>query len=52
MVSKVAHMRYTSAMAIIDDIYANVDDFGLVTSAEAKEFGIPNTELVQSQPPA
>lgn len=49
MMSKVVHMRYTSAMAIIDDIYANVDDFGLVTSAEAKEFGIPNTELVQQE---
>jgi len=49
MVSKVVHIRYTSAMAIIDDIYANVDDFGLVTSAEAKEFGIPNTELVQQE---
>ena len=49
MMSKVVHIRYTFAMAIIDDIYANVDDFGLVTSAEAKEFGIPNTELVQQE---
>ncbi len=47
MMSKVVHIRYTFAMAIIDDIYANVDDFGLVTSAEAKEFGMRHTELVQ-----
>ena len=36
-------------MAIIDDIYANVDDFGLITSSEARELGIPNTELVQQE---
>lgn len=47
--SKVAHIRYTIDMAIIDDIYANVDDFGLITSAEARELGIPNTELVQQE---
>ena len=34
-------------MAIIDDIYANVDDFGLITSAEARELGVSNAELVQ-----
>lgn len=34
-------------MAIIDDIYGNVDDFGLITSAEARELGVSNTELVQ-----
>lgn len=34
-------------MAITDDIYANVDDFGLITSAEARELGISNVELVQ-----
>ena len=34
-------------MAIIDDIYGNVDDFGLITSGEAKALGISNTELVQ-----
>lgn len=34
-------------MAIVDNIYDNVDDFGLITSREAKALGIPNTELVQ-----
>ncbi len=34
-------------MAIIDKIYNSVDDFGLITSAEAKELGVTNTELVQ-----
>ena len=34
-------------MAIIDDIYGNVDDFGLITSAEARELGVSNKELVQ-----
>lgn len=34
-------------MAIIDDIYADVDDFGLITSAEAKELGVSNVELAQ-----
>ena len=34
-------------MAIIDDIYGNVDDFGLITSAESRELGISNAELVQ-----
>ena len=41
------HMRYTFGMTIIDDIYGDVDDFGLITSSEAKELGVPNTELVQ-----
>lgn len=36
-------------MAIIDDIYANVDDFGLITSAEAKELGVSNMELAQQE---
>lgn len=36
-------------MAIIDDIYANVDDFGLITSAEARGLGVPNTEMVQQE---
>lgn len=36
-------------MAIIDDIYANVDDFGLITSAKAKELGISNSEMVQQE---
>lgn len=34
-------------MAIIDDIYANVDDFGLITSAEARGLGVSNAELAQ-----
>ncbi|MBR3326957.1 MAG: type IV toxin-antitoxin system AbiEi family antitoxin domain-containing protein [Atopobiaceae bacterium] len=36
-------------MAIIDDIYANVDDFGLITSTEARELGVSNSELVQQE---
>lgn len=36
-------------MAIIDDIYANVDDFGLITSAEAKRLGVSNAALVQHE---
>ena len=36
-------------MAIIDDIYANVDDFGLVTSEEARGLGISNAEMVQQE---
>ena len=34
-------------MAKIDDIYDAVDDFGLITSAEAKGLGVSNAELVQ-----
>lgn len=34
-------------MAKIDDIYDAVDDFGLVTSAEAAVLGMSNAELVQ-----
>lgn len=34
-------------MAKIDDIYEAVDDFGLITSAEAAELGMSNAELVQ-----
>lgn len=34
-------------MSKIDDIYEAVDDFGLITSAEAKEIGVSNAELVQ-----
>lgn len=45
--SKVVHIRYTFGMAKIDDIYEAVDDFGLITSAEAREHGMPNAELVQ-----
>lgn len=34
-------------MAIIDKIYEAVDDFGLITSEEAKRLGVSNVELVQ-----
>ena len=34
-------------MTIADNIYKEVDDFGLITSAEAKELGVTNAELVQ-----
>ncbi len=34
-------------MAKIDDIYEAVDDFGLITSAEAARLGMSNAELVQ-----
>lgn len=34
-------------MAIIDKIYDAVDDFGMITSAEARELGLSSTELVQ-----
>lgn len=36
-------------MAIIDDIYENVDDFGLITSVEARELGISDSEMVQQE---
>jgi predicted transcriptional regulator of viral defense system len=34
-------------MAKIDDIYDAADDFGLITSAEARKLGVSNAELVQ-----
>ena len=34
-------------MAKIDEIYNAVDDFGLITSAEAAKLGMSNAELVQ-----
>ncbi len=45
--SKVVHIRYTFDVAKTDDIYEAVDDFGLITSAEAKALGVSNAELVQ-----
>lgn len=45
--SKVVHVRYTFGMAKIDNIYNAVDDFGLITSAEARRLGMSNAELVQ-----
>lgn len=45
--SKVVQIYYTFDMAKIDDIYNAVDDFGLISSAEAKKLGVPNAELVQ-----
>ena len=40
-------MHYTFDMAKIDHIYDEVDDFGLITSAEAARLGMSNAELVQ-----
>lgn len=34
-------------MAKIDDIYAAVDDYGLITSTEAAELGMSRAEIVQ-----
>ena len=34
-------------MAKIDDIYAAADEFGLITSSEARSLGCSNAELVQ-----
>lgn len=34
-------------MGRIDIIYDNVDDFGLITSAEARDLGFSNSDLVQ-----
>lgn len=34
-------------MGRIDNIYENVDDFGLITSAEARGLGFSNSDLVQ-----
>lgn len=45
--SKVVQIRYTFDMAKYDDIYDAVDDFGLITSAEAKDLGVSNAEMVQ-----
>ena len=42
-------MRYTFGMAKIDDIYEAVDDFGLITSAEAAELGMSRAEMVQQE---
>ncbi len=36
-------------MAKIDDIYNAVDDFGLITSAEAAELGMSRAEMVQQE---
>lgn len=44
---KVVQICYTFGMTKIDDIYDAVDDFGLITSAEARELGVSNAELVQ-----
>jgi predicted transcriptional regulator of viral defense system len=34
-------------MSKIDNIYASLDDFGLITSKEAATIGVSNAELVQ-----
>lgn len=36
-------------MAKIDDIYNAVDDFGLITSAEAADLGMSRAEMVQQE---
>lgn len=36
-------------MAKINDIYEAVDDFGLITSAEAAELGMSRAEMVQQE---
>ncbi|MCL2606485.1 MAG: type IV toxin-antitoxin system AbiEi family antitoxin domain-containing protein [Coriobacteriia bacterium] len=46
--SKVYHFWYTFDMAYYDDIYEHAaDNYGLITSAQAKDMGIPNIELVK-----
>ena len=46
--AKVLCFRYTSAMTKYDDIYETAaDNHGLITSAQAKELGVTNNELVQ-----
>lgn len=40
-------MNYNNDMAKIDDIYATVDGYGLITSAEAAELGMSRAEIVQ-----
>lgn len=47
IMSKVVQIRYIIDMTIADKIYGAVDDFGLITSAEAREIGVTNAELVQ-----
>jgi predicted transcriptional regulator of viral defense system len=34
-------------MAKIDDIYSSADDYGLITSAEARQLGASDAEVVQ-----
>ena len=46
-VSIVEYIRYTIAMAKIDDIYGAADDYGLVTSADARALGVCDAEVVQ-----
>ena len=46
-VSYVECLRYTIAMAKIDDIYGAADDYGLVTSADARALGASDAEVVQ-----
>lgn len=47
MMSIVSFKCYTFDMTKIDDVYKTVDDYGLVTSAEARELGVSDAELVQ-----
>jgi predicted transcriptional regulator of viral defense system len=47
IVSIVECLRYTIDMAKIDDIYEAADDYGLVTSTDARALGICDAEVVQ-----
>lgn len=46
-VSNIECLRYTIAMAKIDDIYGATDDYGLVSSADARALGVSDAEIVQ-----
>ena len=47
-VAKVYRFRYTFDMSYYDGIYEYAaDNYGLITSAEAKAIGVPNVELVK-----
>ncbi len=45
--SKIERICYKTDMAKIDDIYDATDDYGLITSAEARDLGISEAEVVQ-----
>ena len=46
--TNVYYFRYTFGMSFYDEIYEHAaDNYGLITSAKAKEIGIPSVELVK-----
>ena len=46
--AKLLRFRYTIAMTKYDDIYEiAADNYGLITSSQAREIGVTNNELVQ-----